>query len=360
MSWISQTPTKRVFNTGSTAAGSSNPNLTEFLRSCKLSQYYNDFLTSGASEDDVPMLLDFADNEISELCSAIPLKPFHTVSFKRGLRILKEQLGITPPQMSLKSTPSDAHSTPIAPFHSVTSPTCTNTVAQPIHKIPTPISISPEVVERFQPEAATTIIDTKSPVYPSATSISTVGSEKTGNPNEDLIIERATIYGRKSGRSLTNYEKSMNDAAIAIALAEPTLILNRGQLIEKSKAKLLQDGYVYSRGRSRSKLVRAISNSDSIQEPQAINGTLTPVSSDLGGREEDSSSTSDKEHQAIMSGKARRRTSREQDDGESDTKMKNKKHKFDKEKDWDKERDGEREKERDLSLRGILQHDDDN
>ncbi|ORX94372.1 hypothetical protein K493DRAFT_337819 [Basidiobolus meristosporus CBS 931.73] len=358
MSCTGQTPNNRPYNTTtpSTTAGGSIPTLSEFLRSCKLSQYYNEFLASGAGEDDVPMLLDFADSEITELCAAISLKPFHIVSLKRGIRMLKEQLGLIPPQVihTAASPPlPTAHPAPVVPIFSNIAPTPPNATF-PGHMNPTAHALSPKIAPRVLPDVVTVIPDTRTSEYSAPSVASNNGLERTSLPNKALIIERATIYGRKSGRELTKYERSMNDAAIGIALAEPTLILNRGLLIEKSKAKLLQDGYVYSRGRSRSKLVRTISSSVGGHESPAINGNITPAPSDMGYREEDSSSTSDKEHQAVMSGKTHSRESRERDEEEDDdAKNKNKKLKFEKENEKDLDN-----KERDPSLRDPLHGED--
>ncbi|GAA5817737.1 hypothetical protein MFLAVUS_011288 [Mucor flavus] len=69
-----------------------------------------------------------------------------------------------------------------------------------------------------------------------------------------FIISHATIYGKKTSRPLTSYEEAINQAALELALQNPILISKKGSLFDLAKKKLLQDGYRYKRGSSRSKL----------------------------------------------------------------------------------------------------------
>src|SRR5436305_14561175 len=61
----------------------------------------------------------------------------------------------------------------------------------------------------------------------------------TSSASKDVIIHHATIYGKNSTRQLTSYEQAINNAAIELALQDPTLVANKGILFEKAKAKLL-------------------------------------------------------------------------------------------------------------------------
>lgn len=72
--------------------------------------------------------------------------------------------------------------------------------------------------------------------------------------SKDVIISHATIYGKNSTRSLTPYEKAINEACVKLALHNPVLLADKGAMLELAKRKLLQDGYSYKRGQSRSKL----------------------------------------------------------------------------------------------------------
>ncbi|KAL0138759.1 hypothetical protein V8B55DRAFT_1517499 [Mucor lusitanicus] len=63
---------------------------------------------------------------------------------------------------------------------------------------------------------------------------------------KEFIIANATIYGKRTSRALTSYEEAINRASIQLALDNPLLI--------SKKKKLLEEGYRYKRGASRSKL----------------------------------------------------------------------------------------------------------
>ena len=73
--------------------------------------------------------------------------------------------------------------------------------------------------------------------------------------SRDVIILHATIYGKNSRRPLTKYENAINEASISLALENPSLLVNKGDLFEQAKKRLLENGYQYKRGRSRSKLI---------------------------------------------------------------------------------------------------------
>ncbi|KAG1474704.1 hypothetical protein G6F56_000193 [Rhizopus delemar] len=77
----------------------------------------------------------------------------------------------------------------------------------------------------------------------------------------DVIAFQAIIYGRHQSRSLTSYEKAINEAAAHLALENPTLLSKKGDLFKQAKKKLLDDGFVYKRGKSRSKLTKEIPQS---------------------------------------------------------------------------------------------------
>lgn len=73
--------------------------------------------------------------------------------------------------------------------------------------------------------------------------------------SRDVIVLHATIYGKNSRRPLTKYENAINEASISLALENPSLLVNKGDLFEQAKKRLLENGYQYKRGRSRSKLI---------------------------------------------------------------------------------------------------------
>lgn len=53
---------------------------------------------------------------------------------------------------------------------------------------------------------------------------------------------------------MTSYEEAINRASLALALENPVLISKKGRLFDLAKQKLLDSGYHYKRGSSRSKL----------------------------------------------------------------------------------------------------------
>ena len=57
---------------------------------------------------------------------------------------------------------------------------------------------------------------------------------------EEQIKEMATIYKKESKRPLTNYQKSVNEAAIELCLQHPGLLHTRKNL---ARAKVIEDGY---------------------------------------------------------------------------------------------------------------------
>ncbi|KAI8328410.1 hypothetical protein BD560DRAFT_379331 [Blakeslea trispora] len=70
----------------------------------------------------------------------------------------------------------------------------------------------------------------------------------------EFIVHHAVIYGKKNNRPLTSYEEAINRASLQLALENPLLISKKGDLFDLAKKQLLQEGYRYKRGSSRSKL----------------------------------------------------------------------------------------------------------
>ena len=52
---------------------------------------------------------------------------------------------------------------------------------------------------------------------------------------------------------MKDFEKLVNDAAIELCLADVSLLDKRGELLQKARKKVADDGYVFKKGRSRSK-----------------------------------------------------------------------------------------------------------
>ncbi|KAG1446378.1 hypothetical protein G6F46_008358 [Rhizopus delemar] len=159
------------------------PTIKEFLTSVKLEQYHEAFIKSGATEQDIELMIEFSDEELNEFTCSLSMLPFHSIIFKNGIRRLRDTLA------------SDNNRDTV------------------------------------------------------------IKEDKT---SQDIIAIQATIYGRRQSRPLTNYEKAINEAAIQLASEDPLLISKKGDLFRLAKKKLLDDGYVYKRGKSRSKLTKEV------------------------------------------------------------------------------------------------------
>ena len=75
------------------------------------------------------------------------------------------------------------------------------------------------------------------------------------------IIEAAQIYKVGSDKPLSDYKKRINEEAGKLTLQFPSLLKNRGELLICAQQSLHDSGYVYKKGKSRSK--RLCSSSDS-------------------------------------------------------------------------------------------------
>ncbi|KAF9944505.1 hypothetical protein BGZ70_004577, partial [Mortierella alpina] len=78
-------------NSSSFSAFSEIPSLPAFLNNCNLSQYLQSFNDAGAADDALPLMIDFDDDELRSVMEAVPMKPFHAVTFRKGIRELRER-----------------------------------------------------------------------------------------------------------------------------------------------------------------------------------------------------------------------------------------------------------------------------
>ena len=81
-----------------------------------------------------------------------------------------------------------------------------------------------------------------------------MASQELSESYKTKIAEQAIIYKESSKRQLTNFEKSVNDAAIQLCLADVSLLDRRGELLKNARKKVADDGYVFKKGHSRSKV----------------------------------------------------------------------------------------------------------
>lgn len=63
--------------------------LKSFLDSIALEQYHEAFINAGATDQDLPQLVAFNEQELCEFLSALDMLPFHSIKFRKSLRELK-------------------------------------------------------------------------------------------------------------------------------------------------------------------------------------------------------------------------------------------------------------------------------
>ena len=63
----------------------------------------------------------------------------------------------------------------------------------------------------------------------------------------------AKFFKKETTRPLTKYQKQIKDEAGMLALSNPTLLCRRGELLEKAREKVVEKGYTFVKGKSRSK-----------------------------------------------------------------------------------------------------------
>jgi hypothetical protein len=90
----------------------------------------------------------------------------------------------------------------------------------------------------------------------------------SGSTENDLI-EASKIFGKKSTtRSLTDYEKAVNDASFQLAKDNSVLLSRRDELFKLAREKVRESGFKFKKGASRSKLaVPTTATADSQETP---------------------------------------------------------------------------------------------
>lgn len=68
------------------------PTIKEFLKSNQLDQYHDAFIKTGATEQDLELVIQLNEQELSEFISALGMLPFHSIKFKKSLRELRNKL----------------------------------------------------------------------------------------------------------------------------------------------------------------------------------------------------------------------------------------------------------------------------
>lgn len=70
---------------------------------------------------------------------------------------------------------------------------------------------------------------------------------------DSQIIEAACIFKKESVRPLSEYQKRINEEAGILALQNPSLLTTRGVLLEQARERVVEAGYEFKKGKSRSK-----------------------------------------------------------------------------------------------------------
>src|SRR4051794_23870753 len=73
------------------------PTLTSFLIQLNLSQYHDLFIDAGVGENDIEQLLKFDEANLKEITSAISMKLFHSIVFKKGIKELQQNFSFDTP-----------------------------------------------------------------------------------------------------------------------------------------------------------------------------------------------------------------------------------------------------------------------
>lgn len=82
------------------------------------------------------------------------------------------------------------------------------------------------------------------------------------------IAEQATIYKKTEKRELKEFEKKVNEAAVELCLRDATLLRKRGELLEKARKRVAEDGYCFKKGCSRSKVYGGSGTSSTPKRPK--------------------------------------------------------------------------------------------
>ena len=78
------------------------------------------------------------------------------------------------------------------------------------------------------------------------------GSQSISAEEENQIRKHSQLFLKRE-KPLSSYHTAMNKASAQLCMKDPSLLWNRGSLLEKSRKVVDDTGYVYKKGKSRSK-----------------------------------------------------------------------------------------------------------
>lgn len=73
---------------------------------------------------------------------------------------------------------------------------------------------------------------------------------------------------------MSDFQLRVNEAAIALALAQPNLVRKRGELLENARKKVAEDGYCFKKGKSRSNVYGVSDAEPSVSKRPKLDQTM--------------------------------------------------------------------------------------
>ena len=74
--------------------------------------------------------------------------------------------------------------------------------------------------------------------------------EAVSPEEQDCLPERAKSFRNQTGHPPTKYQTRINEEAGALVLQNPSLLCNRGELLELARVKVVDSGYAFVKGKS--------------------------------------------------------------------------------------------------------------
>lgn len=87
--------------------------------------------------------------------------------------------------------------------------------------------------------------------------------EMLASTSRSEIATSAKIFRKETCRPLTLYQKRINEEAGNLAVENPSLLMQRGKLLEQARDVVVLSGYQFKKGTSRSKTFRSPESEDS-------------------------------------------------------------------------------------------------
>lgn len=87
------------------------------------------------------------------------------------------------------------------------------------------------------------------------------------------VLEKSRIFKKGNNGTLINYQQVINNAAYELCLENPNLINSKGELLNLSRVKVDEEGYLYKKKRSRS-LAFGASNEESKEKRSKISAEI--------------------------------------------------------------------------------------